>query len=127
MEPRLLKFAERTLEAPVPYGERFPGVVHLVTRARLEESRLAALREEFRSGRVLLTPPHTFSGLLVGLMEEGGFLAAAGTVEAVAFDAARLTIRAPLLSPARVCQIRFGRLRLRPDGSEIGLVRPGDL
>jgi polynucleotide 5'-hydroxyl-kinase GRC3/NOL9 len=127
LEPRLLKFAERTLGAPAPYGERLPGAVRLVTRARTDERRLGALQEEFRRQRVLVTPPHTFQGLLVGLMEAGGLLAAVGILEAVTYDSARLTVRAPLRSAAQVCQIRFGRLRIRPDGSEIGVVRPGDL
>jgi polynucleotide 5'-hydroxyl-kinase GRC3/NOL9 len=127
LAPRFLRFAERVLGVPVVYGELTPEAVHLVTRGRPDGAGIAALQEEFRRPRVLLTPPHAFQGLLIGLLEPGRLLSAVGTLEAVAFDAARLAVRTPLFSIAAVRQIRFGRLRLRPDGSEIGVVRPGEL
>jgi polynucleotide 5'-hydroxyl-kinase GRC3/NOL9 len=127
LAPRHLRFAERALGARVPYGERHPGVVRLVVQGRVKASGFAALREEWRRGKVLLTPEATFRGLMAGLLDADGWLLAAGILESVEFDAARLTVRAPLASAASVRQLRYGRLRLRPDGSEIGVVRPGEL
>jgi polynucleotide 5'-hydroxyl-kinase GRC3/NOL9 len=133
LAPRFLRFAERVLGVPVPYGELMPDSLRLVARARSggpergRASALADLQEQFHRPRVLLTPPHAFQGLLVGLLEPGRLLVALGILEAVDFDAGRLNVRTPLFSIAAVRQLRFGRLRLRPDGSEIGLVRPGEL
>ena len=37
------------------------------------------------------------------------------------------SVLTPLTHVGMIRQLRLGRLRLRPDGSEIGPVRPGDL
>jgi polynucleotide 5'-hydroxyl-kinase GRC3/NOL9 len=127
LAPRHLRFAERALGARVLYGERHSGVVRLVVRGRAEPAGFAVLREEWHRGKVLLTPDTTFRGLMVGLIDADSWTAAVGIIEGVDYDAARLTLRAPLSALGGIRQLRYGRLRLRPDGSEIGVVRPGEL
>ena len=39
----------------------------------------------------------------------------------------RLRVLSPLRSEGALRGLRYGRVRLRPDGTEIGPVRPGDL
>jgi polynucleotide 5'-hydroxyl-kinase GRC3/NOL9 len=127
LAPRHLRFAERALGARVPYGERHADVIRLIVQGRAAPDGCAVLREEWRRGQVLLTPEASLRGLMVGLIDADGWTMAAGIVSAVEYDAARLTVHAPLASLAGVRALRYGRLRLRPNGSEIGIVRPGEL
>lgn len=127
LAPRFLRFAEQALGAAVLHGERLPDAVRLVVRGSANPAGADLIREELRRPRVLLTPAHALQGLMVGLLDAEGWTMGVGLIEEVRYDAARLIVRVPLPSVASARQLRFGRLRLRPDGSEIGPVRPGEL
>ena len=77
--------------------------------------------------RVVAAPAYVFQNLLVGLVEQDGNVAEIGILQGVQFQRRVLTVLTPLNHVGMIRQVRLGRLRLRPDGSEIGPVRPGDL
>ena len=127
LEPPLLRAAADSFQTQILYGERTPDGVRLVTRGAPTPPSPAALQELFGTRRVALTPPTVFQNLLVGLLEEGGRLAEIGLLQNVDFAGCLLRVLSPLRSEGALRVIRYGRLRLRTDGTEIGPVRPGDL
>ena len=127
LAPSLLRAAARALGREVLYGEETPDGIRLVTRGSappLPRSEGLAL---FGSRRVAITPGVVFQHLLVGLLEEGGRLAEIGVIQQVDYAKGLLQIHSPLRSEGALKAIKYGRLRVRPDGTEIGPVRPGDL
>jgi polynucleotide 5'-hydroxyl-kinase GRC3/NOL9 len=126
-DPPLLRAASASLRADVLYGEETPDGIRLVTRGSPPNSGRAVLADLFGSRRVAFTPATLFQSLLVGLLEEGGRLAEIGLLQNVDFGGRILRVLSPLRSEGALRALRYGRVRLRPDGTEIGPVRPGDL
>jgi polynucleotide 5'-hydroxyl-kinase GRC3/NOL9 len=122
-----LAFAAELLQAPVPYGEVTPDGIFLAVGARPHRPGIDRLPEVFGRRRVTLTPVPHLQHLLVGLFGPGGHTLGVGLLEQVDFDRASFGVLTPLHAVDQVCQVQFGRLRVRPDGSEITHLRPGDL
>jgi polynucleotide 5'-hydroxyl-kinase GRC3/NOL9 len=122
-----VKLAAATLQTEVLYAEETEGAVYFLVRRQPSTTAPAALQEEFRGRRLVVTPGYALQNLLVGLVEQDGNVADIGILQGVDFQRRVLTVLTPLNHIGMVRQVRLGRLRLRPDGSEIGHVRPGDL
>ncbi len=122
-----LHAAARALGFAVPYGERTPDGVFLCVQGQPERNAAARLEEEFRRERVYLTPAECFQGLLVGLGAPGGRLVEVGLLRGINFERALISVLTPARSLEDVGLMQFGRLRVRPDGTEIARLRPGDL
>lgn len=127
LEPHLLRAASAALETEVLHGEETADGIRLVTRSSLPRRARTELAELFGGRRVAVTASLVFQNLLVGLLEEGGRLAEIGVLQNAEFGRGLLRILSPLRSEGALRAIRYGRLRLRADGTEIGPVRPGDL
>jgi polynucleotide 5'-hydroxyl-kinase GRC3/NOL9 len=127
VEPARLRAASTALQVDVIHGEETPEGIRLATRRAVSQFPHAALRELFGSRRIGITPVTVFQNLLVGLMEEGGRLVEIGLLQDVDFAAGLLHVLTPLRSQGALRVLRYGRVRLRANGSEIGPVRPGDL
>jgi polynucleotide 5'-hydroxyl-kinase GRC3/NOL9 len=124
---RQLEFVSRALRTDVPHGEITPDGVFLCVAGRPDRSGFAALQEEFGRKRVFVTPAIAFHNLLVGLMGDEGRLVDIGLLQGINFERALLSVLTPARAVGEIRQVHFGRLRVRPDGSEIARLRPGDL
>jgi len=124
---RQLKAAGETLGMPVVHGEITADGLYLCATGRPKREQVQALYEEFGRQRITVTPAPLFHGLLVGLVGQGGFLVDIGLLQAINFERAFFSVLTPARSLADVRLLHFGRLRLRPDGSEIASLRPSDL
>jgi polynucleotide 5'-hydroxyl-kinase GRC3/NOL9 len=127
LEPPRLRAAAATLGSELLYGEETGGGIRLVTPGAVPRLVPADCLELFGGRRVAATPAGAFQNLLVGLLEEGGRLAEIGLIQRVDFASRRLHVLSPLRREGALRALRYGRVRLRLDGSEIGPVRPGDL
>jgi polynucleotide 5'-kinase involved in rRNA processing len=125
--PPRVRFAAAALQTDVLHAEETSDAVNFLVRRSSSGTAPAALQEEFRGRRLVLTPAYVLQNLLVGLVEQDGSLADVAILQGVEFQRRVLTVLTPLNHVGMIRQVRLGRLRLRPDGSEIGPVRPGDL
>jgi polynucleotide 5'-kinase involved in rRNA processing len=89
---------------------------------------LVPLQEEFgRKRRIWLTPAVVFQNLMVGLVGPGGQLLDVALLQGINFERALFSVLTPARSVSEVGQLHLGRLRVRPDGSEIAHLRPSDI
>lgn len=65
----------------------------------------------------------SLSNLLVGLIDGDGFCPAVGILKLVNFKERWMEILTPLKSLDDIVEVRFGRIRVREDGEELGLLR----
>jgi polynucleotide 5'-hydroxyl-kinase GRC3/NOL9 len=127
LAPRQLQSASEALAAEVLHGEVTPDGVFLCAAGRPDRRGFVSLQEEFGRRRITVTPAAAFQNLMVGLIGPGGHLVEVGLLQGVNFERALFSVLTPARSVAEVGQLHFGRLRVRPDGSEIAHLRPGDL
>ncbi|MFN3652163.1 MAG: Clp1/GlmU family protein [Armatimonadota bacterium] len=127
LQRRRLELLSAALKTPIPHGEITPDGVWLCVERRPDRDGQAVLQEEFGRRRVHFTPVTAFRNLLVGLVGPEGHLLEIGLLQGVNFERAVFSVLTPVRSVGEVGQLHFGRLRLRPDGSEIARLRPGDM
>ena len=129
LEPKYIKFAERALRSTIYHGEMVDKGVFLVASVAgpVTERALAELREFFHTKGVLVIPAGTYQNLIVGMMDGHLDLLALGVIRGIDFRSQTVSVFTPLRSMAPVKSIRFGVLKLKPDGTEIGRMRPGEI
>jgi polynucleotide 5'-kinase involved in rRNA processing len=130
LEPKLVKFAEGALKVSVLHGELVDRGLYLVTKsdpASADKKGLEALQEHFKTRNILIVPASRYLNLVVGLLDSRLEVLSLGIVRGIDFRAQTISIHTPLRSTAPIRSIRFGVLKLRPDGTEIGRLRPGDV
>jgi polynucleotide 5'-kinase involved in rRNA processing len=124
---RQLRLLSEALKTHVPHGEVTDDGVFLCAEGRPDREGANVLQDEFGRKRVTITPLSAFRNLLVGLIAEDGYTLDIGLLQAINFERAFFSVITPARSVADVGQIHFGRLRARPDGGEVGRLRPSDL
>lgn len=124
---RQLQVAAQALKVGVPHGEVTADGVFLCVDGRPDRAGFLALAEEFGRQRVAVTPVVALQNLLVGLVGAEGRLLDVALLQGINFERAVLSLLTPTRSLTDVRIAHFGRLRVRPDGSEIARLRPSDL
>ena len=124
----LQQFLGETLRRPVLHAEQNAGGLYVVVNGeRWELSGLSAIESQFRTSSVTVVAAQKFARLLVGLVSPSGALLGIGLIERIEFARRTMTILTPCRRAGAVAQVWLGALRLRPDGREIGEVRPGEV
>jgi polynucleotide 5'-hydroxyl-kinase GRC3/NOL9 len=126
LEPKFLKFAEGALDTAVFHGEIFPGGVYLVTGGDYNKRGVIQLQEQFKTSGLVIVSASKYVNLLVGLIDDHLELLALGIIKSIDFRAGTISILTPLKSVSPVKSISFGDLKVRPNGSEIARLRPGE-
>ena len=125
----LTLFLSQSLGRPALHAEQTPGggLYVVLNGEGWDAAGLAAVERHFRTRAVTITAAQKFAHLLVGLVSAGGTMLGLGLIERIDFPRRTLSVLTPCRKPAAVAQIWLGGLRLRPDGREIGEVRPGEV
>ena len=127
LEPRFLKFAESALGASVLHGEIIDRGVYLVTQGEAGKQGIPELQEEFRTRTVVAIPSSRYMNLIAALLDSHLDVLSLAIIRAIDFRAGAISLLTPLRSLAPAKSIAFGTLKLRPDGVQIGRLRPGEL
>ena len=88
---------------------------------------LALAQEPFKAQAISVTVAPRLRHLVIGLEDAHGKLLGIGLLEALDFRRRTLGIVTPIRAPAAACILRFGQLRVQPDGTELGTLKPGEL
>lgn len=84
---------------------------------------LSVVQNELRAQSFCITTAPQLHHLLIGLESSSGKLLGIGCLEALDFRRRTLGVVTPVRAPAAARILRFGSLRVRPDGTEIGIAR----
>lgn len=127
LERNEVHFLQETLRSRVFWAERTPEHLYVITDKVVDEHALLIVEETFRVAHVTTAGVHRFVKLLVGLLDAEGDCLAIAILERIDFVNRTITVRTPLRDVSRVAILRFGGLNVRPDGKEIGAVKPGEI
>ena len=133
MEPKFLKFASTVLRAEAPHGEFIGGTserpigVYIVAPSGYDARGLEDLKQHFATSAIVVIPAIRYVNLAVGLIDDRLQTLAVGVIRKLDFRTRVASILTPLRSVHLVKAIRFGVLKLRPDGTEIARLRPGEV
>jgi polynucleotide 5'-hydroxyl-kinase GRC3/NOL9 len=130
LEPKYLRFAEHSLGTTVYHGEMVDKGVFLITgsvSSSREKAGVAELQEYFKTRSINIIPANRFANLVVGLLDSRLDVLSLGIIRGIDFRSEVVSVSTPLRTVTPVASMRFGILRLRPDGTEIVRLRPGDV
>lgn len=127
----LLAFVRQTLAAhtKVYYGELCNRHLGLMVSDPLppQFSALGVVQRELAVRALTVTSAPRLKHLLVGLESGQGKLLGLGVLQALDFRRRTLGVVTPVRAPAAACILRFGSLRVQPDGKEVGSLKPGEI
>lgn len=131
LPPHLLKFLNQALgfHTRVYHAEMYGQVLGMMVSKPLptEIPGLAMVQEQLKPQSLAITIAPNLRQLLLGLESGNGKLLGLGLLEALDFRRRTLGVRTPVRTPQAAHILRFGTLRLTPDGKELGSLRPSDL
>lgn len=124
----LLRFVRTTLasEMRVFYAEMVGHRLCLMADRILPPSSpgIALVKQQLRAQSVVMTPAPHLKHLLLGLEDAEGELLAMGLLEALDFRRGLLGVLSPLRATGAPQRIRLGRLRVSPEGKDLGACPP---
>jgi polynucleotide 5'-hydroxyl-kinase GRC3/NOL9 len=128
LEAHLRRFLSQSLGVRVYHAEMAARHLGIVTDSLPHgDVGLAAVQETLRYQEITITPASRLRHLLTGLSDGDGKLLPVGLIDALDFRRRQIGILAPVRAPGAVRLLEFGLLRVRPDGTELGTNRPGDV
>jgi polynucleotide 5'-hydroxyl-kinase GRC3/NOL9 len=128
LAPHFQRFLEETLRVRVYHAELYERHLGILTKALpVGEQGMGVVQQQFRAQAITITPAFRLRHLLVGLSDGNGKVLGVGLIESLDFRRRQIGILTPIRAPAAVRHIQFGILRVKPDGSEVGMNRPGDV
>jgi len=126
-DPEARERLEEVLRQEVIHAQRDPEGWTIVTPGWLPRPHLMEAARQIGITAIRCIPSYRFGGLLCGLHDAQGYLIDVGLLQSIDLDGKRAVVLAPRAQPSQVHTLEFGRVRLAPDGTELGRLRPGDL
>jgi polynucleotide 5'-hydroxyl-kinase GRC3/NOL9 len=127
LEWKEIHFLQEALRSRVFWAEKTADHLFVITDKVVDERAMVIVEETFRVAHVTTAGVHRFVKLLLGLLNAEGECLAIGILERIDFVNRTITVRSPLRDVSEVAILRFGGLNVRPDGKEIGVVKPGEI
>ena len=121
-----LRVAE-LLMAPVLRAELTANRLVVVSARRPTPEGIGRLDLRFPNLQVRVYTPGVLNNLLVGLCDGSGTLLDLGIIQSVDFATLTASIVTPFTHMSEIRLVRLGALRLRPDGKELGALKPGEI
>lgn len=121
------RILERILKARVLHAEVVGEGMYIVADCRPEMAGVEALMKRYGSREFTVVCGADFTNVLVGLADGNGNIIDLGIIEAIDFKQRHISVVTPAktITPVRIVQ--FGSIRVRPDGTELGGIRPGEI
>lgn len=118
---------EKMLKVRILHAET-TGQGYYVALESLPPSNVAtALQERLRTRHVSIVKGGAFTYAYVGLADNKGRCLNVGIIHAIDFRQRHVVVLTPLKSVTPVRIIQFGLMRVKPDGTELARLRPGEI
>ena len=123
--PHHVKFLTDCAGTRVLHAEQSGRFLGLITE-RLPSRELTLIHEQFKPEAIAISPISRFNHLLVGLSTSDRCVGL-GLITDIDFTRRKLDVLTPVRSLTNLRALNFGLLRLRPDGRELGNIKPGEV
>lgn len=127
LDQALLEEWNGRLKVTLLHGERLEDQALLVLAGRPGPALSQAIREALLVNSVRFFSASYFNNVLCGLLDQKSDLLSLAILHHIDFAAGSLRLLMPRPIPPGGRVLHLGRLLLRADGSELGMLRPGDL
>lgn len=127
LEPKILKFAESSLKSQVLHGESIDRGIYLVTSGNYNKRGVLELQDHFRTKNIVIAQADKYINLVVGLLDSHLELLSLGIIREIDFRAETIDLLTPLRSISPVRAIQFGIIKIRPNGTQLAQLRPGEI
>ncbi|MBS3815191.1 MAG: hypothetical protein KGY45_01360 [Hadesarchaea archaeon] len=95
----------------------------IVTESKLSEEDIQALKNEY--GKIIEIKKGSEKHVLVSLIDENNDLLSVGLINEINYEEKKLSVITPIQNGGLVSAIQIGSMKIKPNGEEIGTVRPG--
>lgn len=111
------------------YAEQYGNHLGLMVSKTVPEDcpALGIALEQFGASEVTVSRAPLLKNLVVGLETDGGKLLGLGRIVSIDFKRRQIGIVTPVRTPSATQVIKFGGVRIGEDGSQRGIVLPGEL
>jgi polynucleotide 5'-hydroxyl-kinase GRC3/NOL9 len=119
---------ERILQTPVLHVQQLEGTLFAITAGTLDREVGQQIRTvpEFAGIRYFRwVPSAQLSGLLLGLCDQRGFMLGLGLLQDLDLMRRHAQVLTPVRELERVRSLRFGNVRLQPNGTQLQTLPPG--
>lgn len=120
---RPIDLGEIKVRAQIVHAEQMPEGLLVVSKKRLSEGVLRELKAKF--GNVRAITKGSERKVIVGLTNDANELLGIGVIERIDYERGQMTVITPVKSAGEVAAVQFGSMRIKPDGVEIGTIKPG--
>lgn len=129
LAPHFLKFISNTLGSSCIYAQREPdGAIYaILDRAPAKTAGISAIEEQFKTRHLTIVPQNHFQGLVCGLSDSRGRFLGIGLMQQVDYIRRTFHMLTSVPRSEAIAQVALGAFRARPDGREIGHIRPGSV
>lgn len=124
LDQRMIKYLETTLKTNVFYAEHSANGVYIVASGEGDQKGREELEQYFKTGSIMVVPASRYINLLVGLIDEKHDLVGCGIIHRIDYMTRIISVYSPIKTALSVKAIKFGSLKLRQDGVEIGIINP---
>ncbi len=120
---RPIDLGEIKVRAQIVHAEQMPEGLLVVSKKRLSEGVLRELKAKF--GNVRAITKGSERKVIVGLTNDANELLGIGVIERIDYERGQMAVITPVKSAGEVAAVQFGSMRIKPDGVEIGTIKPG--
>ena len=118
-----IDLGELRVQAQIVHAEQMPEGLLVVSKKRLSEGVFRELEAKF--GHVRAITKGSERNVIVGLTNDENELLGVGIIERIDYERGQMMVITPVKSAGEVSAVQFGSMRIKPDGVEIGTIKPG--
>jgi polynucleotide 5'-hydroxyl-kinase GRC3/NOL9 len=122
-----VRLMEQILRTRVLHAEGTGQGFYIVVDRTPEAANVTALEERIGTREITIVQGNAFTYAYVGLADARGRLLDVGIIHAIDFRQRHISLITRLKTIAPVRIIQFGLMKVKPDGTELPKLRPGDL
>lgn len=122
-----VRLMEQILKTRVLHAEGTGQGYYVIVDRAPDAENIKALENRVGTRDITIVPGNAFTYAYVGLADGRGKLLDVGIIHAIDFRQRHISVITKLKTIAPVSIIRFGMMRVKPDGTELPKIRPGEL
>lgn len=117
----------RILKTRVLHAEVVGSGMYIVAECKPDMAGVEALAKRYGARSFTIVCGTDFTNLLIGLADSNGSTIDLGIIEAIDFKQRHVAVITPAKTVTPVGIVMFGSMRVKPDGTELGSVKAGEI